>query len=275
MGKFWGQHFLIDKNIARKIVQVANLKSEGIVLEIGPGKGILTEEILPKVAKVIAIEIDRKLVNGLKEKFASYLELKRLEIINADFLKFDLTSLNYNRELKIVANIPYYISGAILEKIFGYQNWQVAVFLLQREVAQRLVAFPGSKDYGILTIAAQVYSRIKIISFISAKVFRPQPKVESAIVCLERLPLPLIKPEEEKNFFRLLHLAFGQRRKILLNNLAQGLNYSKMKLQKIFSQLDWSLNLRAENLTITDFKKLFRILEDEALILSSPIGGEG
>ncbi len=274
MGKFWGQHFLIDKNIARKIVQTANLKSGNVVLEIGPGKGILTEEILrgehlPLVKKVVAIEIDSRLVSELKEKFVLFLGSERLEIINADFLKFDLNSLDYNGELKIVANIPYYITGAILEKVFNYQRWQSAVFLLQREVAERLIAQPrrinlrgqpGSKNYGILSIAAQVYSRIKIMRYLSSKVFRPEPKVDSAIVYFERLSPPLIKPEEEKNFFHLLHLSFGQRRKFLLNNLASGLGYSKEKLNKIFKQLGWSLNLRAENLTITDFIKLNQIL---------------
>lgn len=260
MGKFWGQHFLIDKNIVRKIIRIANLDSRDIVLEIGPGEGILTGEILPLVKKVITIEIDRKLVSELREKFALYLNRGQLEIINADFLKFNLNSLNYDRGLKIVANIPYYITGAILEKIFNYQNWHSAVFLLQREVAQRLIAQPGSKNYGILSIAAQVYSRIKITSFVSAKVFRPEPKVESAIVYLEHLPVPLVNSEEEKSFFSLLHLAFGQRRKILLNNLARGLGYSKLKLQNFFSQLDWSLNLRAENLSIADFIKLNQIL---------------
>ncbi|HCJ66896.1 MAG TPA: ribosomal RNA small subunit methyltransferase A [Elusimicrobia bacterium] len=260
MGKFWGQHFLIDKNIVRKIVQTADLHPRDVILEIGPGKGILTGEILPSVTKVIAIEIDRKLISQLKDKFALYFNRQQLEIINADFLKFDLDSLNCNQELKIVANIPYYITGAILEKIFDYQNWQNAVFLLQREVAERLIAQPGSKNYGILSIVAQVYCRIKIISFVSAKVFRPEPKVESAIVRFERLAVPLVGSEEEKSFFSLLHLAFGQRRKILLNNLARGLGCSKLKLQNIFSGLSWSLNLRAENLSITDFIKLNQIL---------------
>ncbi len=260
MGKFWGQHFLIDKNIARKIVQTADLSPRDIILEIGPGKGILTEEILPLVTKVITVEIDRKLIAELKDKFALYFNRQQLEIINADFLKFDLNSLNYGQQLKIVANIPYYITGAILEKIFSYRNWQNAVFLLQREVAERLVAGPGSKTYGILSIVAQVYCRIEIRSFVSAKVFRPEPKVESAIVRFERLSVPLIGREEENNFFSLLHCAFGQRRKFLLNNLSRGLGCAKPKLEDIFSRLGWSSNLRAENLGVADFIKLNQLL---------------
>ncbi len=261
MDRKWGQHFLIDKNIARKIIRAANLEPGDTVLEIGPGRGVLTEEILSHQAKVIAVEIDNQLVQKLKQKFKNYIEENKLKVIACDFLKLDLAKFFAPYPvLKIVANIPYYITGRILRKIYNFKNWKRAVLLLQKEVAQRLKATPGTKEYGILSVATQVYTRVEIVGFASPKVFRPQPKVTSAIVRLERLPEPLIKPEEEKGFFHLLHIAFGQRRKILINNLSRSLNCSKVKLEKIFASSGLGANIRAENLSIADFVKLNRFL---------------
>lgn len=261
MGKFRGQHFLVDKNIARKIIRAADLKRGDTVLEIGPGRGILTEEILSCETKVIAVEIDNRLVQELEEKFKDYIKEDKLKIIADDFLKLDLVKFfTACPVLKIVANIPYYISGAVLKKIYDFKNWGTAVLLLQKEVGQRLKAIPGTKNYGILSVATQVYTRVKVVGFVSPKVFRPQPKIISAIVRLERLPEPLIKPEEEGDFFHLLRIAFGQRRKILINNLSRSLNCSKVKLEKIFASLGLGANIRAENLSIADFIKLNRYL---------------
>ncbi len=258
MGKYRGQHFLIDKNIARKIANSADLNLQDYVLEIGPGKGILTEQIFPKVKKVIAIEIDKKLVQELKEKYSKEIQDDKLEIICADFLKFDLNSFRTKKIkfIKIVANIPYYITGAVLRKIFDFKFWELAVLLLQREVAERLKAKSGSKNYGLLSILSQVYTRVNVVSYVPRHVFRPIPKVDSAIVCLERLLVPLIDLGNEKNFFYILHAAFSQRRKILLNTLAHGLNCKKQVIKKVLEKLGFSPDVRAEQLSVVEFKRL-------------------
>ena len=184
-----GQNFLVDKNIAKKIIKSADVSVSDTVIEIGPGKGILTEELLQKTKKIIAVEIDKKLSEELIEKYKNQ---KNIKIINTDFLKYNPPK---KLKLKFVANLPYYISSAIIEKILHLNNWDTAVFMLQKEVACRLKATSGFDDYGVLSIACQIFCSVEKMFNVPGTCFNPKPEVTSTVVKLKRLKNPLIKTQ--------------------------------------------------------------------------------
>lgn len=260
--KRWGQNFLTDKNIARDIATAAEITSQDTVLEIGPGKGILTHQIARKAKKVLAIEIDKQLCAQLKKSFNGN---TKVEIINADFLKFDFTphALRLTPyKLKVVGNIPYSITTPLLLKLLkpSTLNSQLStlVLMLQKEVAQRLIANPGTKDYGVLTLTAQYYMNIELIKCVKKEAFRPIPRVDSAVVKFTRLSNPRVKVKDESLFFRIIKIGFHQRRKMLLRPLSDfpGLQLSRKELNTIFMQNNIPLNSRSENLNIQDFANL-------------------
>ncbi|PIU84029.1 MAG: ribosomal RNA small subunit methyltransferase A [Elusimicrobia bacterium CG06_land_8_20_14_3_00_38_11] len=216
-----GQNFLVDKNIAKKVIKSADILSSDTVIEIGPGKGILTDELSQKSKKIIAIEIDKNLAEKLIEKYRNQ---KNIEIINTDFLKWQPPK---SQKLKFVANLPYYISSAIIEKILPLPNWDTAVFMLQKEVADRIIAQPGFYDYGVLSIACQVFCSVEKMFNVPGTCFYPKPKVTSTVVKLKRLKKPRIKKNEEKKFFGIVKSAFLHRRKTLLNSLFLSPTYSR------------------------------------------------
>lgn len=259
--KKWGQNFLIDKNIVYKILKEANITDRDLILEIGAGKGILTCEIAQRAKKVIAVEIDRDLCAYLKHYLQKY---RNVEIIQADFLKLDLSEINRNfLRLRIIANLPYYITTSIILKLLNQRVWTEALLMVQREVAERLIASPGGKNYGRINLIVSYYCDVKLISWVSPKVFIPQPEVSSAIIKLTLRKKPHVTVKDDSFLFSIIKAAFSKRRKTLINNLLNfpGLNFRRENLNKIFSELDIPLNIRGENLSIEQFAKLSNFLE--------------
>lgn len=213
MGRRFGQHFLFRKSILDRIAEAACGDHQPLVVEIGPGKGSLTESLLERADRVIAIEVDPHLVHYLHQKFRDAIGTGRLKVIEGDVLKHDFSAAI------ITGNLPYYITSPILEKVFAMgDRWSSAVFLMQAEVAERLTAKPGSRDFGYLSVETQIYSQPEILFPVPREAFRPPPKVESAVVRLTRRPHPDI-PDPEP-FLKFASLCFRHKRKNLRNNLA-------------------------------------------------------
>jgi len=251
--KRWGQNFLVDHNIARKIISCAELSPKDIVLEIGAGKGILTAKIVPYVKRVIAVEIDKKLCNFLREGLKNY---KNVEIIEGDFLKLDIArylDLGSRSSVKVIANLPYYITSPIIMKLLNMKGWSEATFMLQKEVGERIMASPGGKDYGALSIIVQYYCDVEKQFNVSRNVFRPQPDVDSIVIKLKLLERPRIRIKDEKLFFEIVHGAFSQRRKKLSNSISNVLKIDKHLLEEFLERLNISPARRAETLSIDEF----------------------
>jgi 16S rRNA (adenine1518-N6/adenine1519-N6)-dimethyltransferase len=213
LGRRFGQHFLFRKSILDRIAEAACGDRAPRVVEIGPGKGALTESLLERADTVIAIEVDPHLVHYLHQKFREPIEEGRLEVIEGDVLKSDISGA------VIAGNLPYYITSPILEKVFGLgEAWNRAVFMMQSEVAERLTAKPGNRDFGYLSVQTQIYARPEILFEVPRDAFRPPPKVDSAVVLLERRSLPEV--EDPISFLKFASLCFRHKRKTLRNNLA-------------------------------------------------------
>jgi 16S rRNA (adenine1518-N6/adenine1519-N6)-dimethyltransferase len=239
VGRRLGQHFLFRKTILDSIAEAACGDRLARVVEIGPGKGALTECLLTRADKVVAIEVDPHLVHYLHQKFRDPIEQGQLEVIEGDVLSTPFTGP------VIAGNLPYYITSPILEKVFSLgENWTRAVFLVQLEVAQRLVAKPGTRDFGYLSVQTQVHSRPELLLKVPRDAFRPPPKVDSAVVVLERRSLPEVP--DPAPFLKFASLCFRHKRKTLRNNLAP--------LYEIAS-LD-EARMRAEQLTIAELAAL-------------------
>lgn len=252
--KRWGQNFLIDKNIVGKIIEIAKLHEEDFILEIGPGKGILTEEIAKRVKGVIAVEIDKKLCVLLKERLRKY---KNTKIVQADFLKIDLSSLHLMPCTKVIGNLPYYITTPIIMKLLEERkNINSIVVMVQKEVAERMTATAGSKNYGVLSIAVGYFADVSLARSVSRKVFFPEPKVSSSIIKLDILRKPRVKVTDENIFFKTVKGAFAQRRKMLINSLSHSLGLDKKVIQHILEKNNISPKNRAETLTLEEFGKL-------------------
>lgn len=251
--KSLGQNFLVDKNIQEKIIQSANLKKSDIVLEIGPGRGELTSFLLEKVQKVIAVEIDPGLCAILRDKFSAY---KNFELINQDILKFNIRGfIQKGKKLKVVANLPYYISTPIITHLFERREVIKEIYLtLQKELASRLTTGPGSKEYGSISCFVQFYSRAQILFPIKNTSFWPPPKVDSSFLKLKILSKPKVKVSDEQLFFKLIRSAFNQRRKSLKNSL--GLLLPQSLLKDCLKSAKLKPNLRAEDLSLADFARL-------------------
>ncbi|MCJ7645966.1 16S rRNA (adenine(1518)-N(6)/adenine(1519)-N(6))-dimethyltransferase RsmA, partial [bacterium] len=251
--KRWGQNFLVDHNIARKMVSSAELSPKDIVVEIGAGKGILTGKIASQVNKVIAIEIDKKLCNFLQEELKNY---ENVEIIEGDFLKLDISQFlgsSSKSSVKVISNLPYYITSPIIMKLLNVKGWLEATFMLQKEVGERLIAGPGGRDYGALSILVQYHCHVEKQFNVSRNVFRPKPDVDSVVIKLELLKRPRVKVKDEKLFFEIVHAAFSQRRKKLSNSISNVLKIDKHLLEELLERLKISPIRRAETLSIEEF----------------------
>ena len=239
MGRRFGQHFLSRKSILDRIAEAGCGERVPRVVEIGPGKGALTESLLERADKVVAIEVDPHLVHYLQQKFRDAIELGRLEVIEGDVLK-----TNFDGDV-IVGNLPYYITSPILEKVFAMGDWTRAVFMMQSEVAERLAAKPGTRDFGYLSVQTQVHADPEILFAVPRDAFRPPPKVDSAVVRLTRRTLPEI--EDPASFLKFASMCFRHKRKTLRNNLAPLYELASLEEGR----------LRAEQMSIPQLAALF------------------
>ena len=264
-----GQHFLADHSAAGKIVEALGDVSQGTVLEVGPGRGIITSLLAPRTRRVIAIELDRVLAAQLRMKFALR---PNVEIIEGDILAIDFSTLfgpkpgstrpgiDFKPEpVRVVGNLPYYITSDILLRLFAHrQYFETIVIMLQREVAERIAAAPGTSDYGLLSATAQLYARVDNLFTLPPGAFSPPPKVHSTVVRLTLAPRieSLRVPEEE--FINFLKLSFGQKRKTLWNNLKS--QYAPDVLRSALDKTAVKLTVRAEALSLEKSAALFRAL---------------
>lgn len=267
--KKYGQNFLIDANVLSSIAGEAGITKDDIVLEIGPGLGALTEYLLQGAKHVIAVEVDKMLIPILQENFKEY---DNFTLINDDILKVDIEELiasvsgNEAAKVKVVANLPYYITTPIVMELLEKQhNIDSITVMIQKEVAQRMQESPGSKAYGALSLAVQFYSRPEVVMIVSKNCFIPKPDVDSAVIKLdiyEKEDRP-VKVGNEERMFNLIRAAFNQRRKTLVNALgnAQNLTYSKEQVAEALVKMGKSETIRGEALSLSDFAELSDILE--------------
>ena len=259
MGTRWSQNFLIDKNIARKCVESLHLENTEAVLEIGAGRGVLTEILLKKAQRIVAVEIDSALCSYLQEKFG---EDRNFTLLQKDFLK---VSLNRNPvfqsdDFKIIGNLPYAVVSPILQKFLKWHRWTSAVVMVQKEVGERILAAPGNKDYGILSVSVQSRCHIEKICLVSRHCFRPIPQVESLLLCLSPLAKPIFNQRKEREFFLVVRAGFAHRRKTLLNSLRRFTGLPVSSIKNALEKCGLSFTVRAEMLAPADFKKLSEML---------------
>lgn len=260
--KSLGQNFLIDDCVIEKIIESSNIEKEDLIIEIGPGLGVLTERLLKKSNNVVVIELDKKMIEILQNRFCLN---RNLEIINDDVLKVDLEKLIKNKKeqtninkVKIVANLPYYISTPIIMKLLENRlEISEIIVMVQKEVAQRLGAETGKREAGAITYAVEYYAKATPIIDVPKESFIPSPKVESQVIKLEVRQNPKIEVEDEKLLFNIIQKSFMQRRKTLSNALINNkILDSKEKVEKMFKTLEIPSNVRGENLTLEEFGKI-------------------
>jgi 16S rRNA (adenine1518-N6/adenine1519-N6)-dimethyltransferase len=250
--KHLGQNFLYDPSILNRIIQVAQLHGEDLVVEIGPGTGRLTKMLAEKVKKVVAIELDDKLFAKLKIELADY---QNVELIHGDALNYSYENLP---QFKVVSNIPYYITTPIIFRLLkARKNIESMTLTIQKEVAERITAKPGGKDYGVLSLMVQYYAKPKLEFIIPKGAFRPVPKVDSAVVHIKILERTSVSVKDEELFFRVIKTAFSQRRKMLSNSLKKIQEDVKEKLV----ELGIDPNRRPETLSIQEFARLSDMLK--------------
>ena len=257
-----GQHFVVDPNVLRKIVDRAGLEAADIIVEIGAGLGTLTASLAARVQKVYALEVDPRLADVLRDRF---LGSGQVEVIPEDALRYDFRALfqQWRRKMKVVANLPYEISSPMIFRLFEERHcFSLFVLMLQMEVARRIVARPGTKEYGPLSLWSQLYSRPRVLFAVPPQAFHPRPKVESAVVKFEILQEPAVEVEDEKAFQRVIRSAFTYRRKTLANAIRFG-EFSHLSVEKIHQALRSAgidPGLRGERLSLEQFRDLARAL---------------
>jgi 16S rRNA (adenine1518-N6/adenine1519-N6)-dimethyltransferase len=244
-----GQHWLSDRAVLADIADSAGIEQKDTVLEIGPGLGTLTSELLRRAWKVVAVEFDESLADKLPGQFPG----KNLAVMTGDILSFDLSTLP--ADYVVVANVPYYITSKIVNTLMNATNKpRTAVLLVQKEVAQRIAAKPGNMS--ILAISAQVYAEASLGSFVPKHFFMPPPKVDSQVIILHTRPTPLVAPTDEVAFFRMVKAGFSAKRKKLRSSLAGGLGIEKSEVESLLKKTNISPDVRAEDLSIEQWKTL-------------------
>ncbi|PKK40707.1 SSU rRNA (adenine(1518)-N(6)/adenine(1519)-N(6))- dimethyltransferase [Clostridiaceae bacterium JG1575] len=248
--KSLGQNFLVDEAVVSDIIEGSGIGPEDHVLEIGPGVGSLTRALVGKAGKVTAIEIDDRLIPILREQFQAS---PHFEVIQGDVLKQDLNKLLGSEPIHVVANLPYYVTTPILLRLLSQGiNWRSITIMIQKEVAERLTAMPGTKEYGALTLLVEYYAQAVPVRLVSPGCFIPRPKVESMVIRLDRRPEPLVSPKNEAFFFKVVRQSFAMRRKTL-NNTLKPLGLTKEAMERGFSAAGIDPARRGETLTIDEF----------------------
>lgn len=258
--KSLGQNFLIDDSVLEDIVNGAEVNGEDFVIEIGPGVGTLTAQLLMKAKKVTSIELDNDLIPILKEELGEH---ENFRLIHNDALKVDFNEvIGDEKSVKLVANLPYYVTTPIVVKLLkdGY-NFKSLTIMIQKEVAERINAEPNCKEYGSLSVLVQYYCDTKIVRRVAPSSFIPRPKVESIVIRLDRLSEPRVKAKDEKLMFELIRAGFNMRRKTLWN-AAKAFNLSKEDLEKAFENSGVDQKRRAETLSLQEFANLADCIYD-------------
>ena len=258
--KSLGQNFLTDERVLFDIVEAAEVSEHDFVLEIGPGPGVLTRELAKRAARVVAVELDRDIIQLLSENIAEY---DNVQIINKDILKVDLEELcrEYfeGKPFKVIANLPYYITTPIVMKLLeGKTKIEHIVIMIQKEVAERLTAKPGTKDFGAISLSVNYYADAHIVRLVPPEAFVPAPKVFSAVLKISVLDEPRVKVSDEKYLFRLIKASFSKRRKTFLNSISgeNGLCITKEEAKEVLSELGFSDNIRGETLSLVQFAQI-------------------
>jgi 16S rRNA (adenine1518-N6/adenine1519-N6)-dimethyltransferase len=252
-----GQHFLREPKVVEAILEAAELKKTDRALEIGPGKAILTEPLASRVSHLTAIELDRELAAALKKRFQ---ESTKIEIVQQDFLKANLAELfpAVNGPIKVLGNLPYSITAPIFEKLLAWPGWETGVFLVQREVAERLGADHGSKAFGILSLAVQVFADVETMMIVPPSAFAPPPKVHSAVIRIKRRKESTLPAEDLLGFFDFARAAFAHRRKTVVNSLEMATEIPKKQLSEWLQSQQLNPSLRAEAIALTDYVRIAR-----------------
>lgn len=258
--KKFGQNFLIDSNILDKIIESAQLTKEDWVLEIGPGIGTMTQYLAEEAGEVVAVEIDKNLIPILEDTLSAY---SNVTILNEDILKVDINKIvqehNGGKPVKVVANLPYYITTPIIMALFeSHVPLQSVTIMVQKEMADRMQVGPGTKDYGALSLAVQYYAKPEIITRVPASCFMPRPNVDSTVIRLTRYEKPPVKVEEEAYLFAVIRASFNQRRKTLANGLtnAGNLGVSRQMVEETLAEMGLPAMIRGETLTLEQFADL-------------------
>ena len=263
--KKYGQNFLIDTHVLDKIIRAAEISSDDFVLEIGPGIGTMTQHLAEAAREVAVVEIDDKLIPILEETLKEY---ENVTIIHGDILKVDIEGLvqekNQGRPVKVVANLPYYITTPIIMGLLeGRAPVDSITVMVQKEVADRMKVGPGTKDYGALSLAVQYYARPEIVANVPPNCFIPRPKVGSAVIRLTRHQTPPVQVQDEDFLFRIIRASFNQRRKTLVNSLNNSpeLQLTKEQVTKALEQMGLPAAVRGETLTLEQFAELTELLQ--------------
>lgn len=262
--KKYGQNFLIDTHVLERIVQASHISEDDFVLEIGPGIGTMTQYLCENARQVMAVEIDRNLIPVLEDTLSGY---DNVIIVNEDILKMNLADVaekyNDNKPVKVVANLPYYITTPIIMGLLesGMPLDSITV-MVQKEVADRMQAGPGTKDYGALSLAVQYYAKAEVAAHVPPNCFMPRPSVGSAVIRLDRYQEPPVQVKDEKLMFRLIRASFNQRRKTLQNGIGndEGLQISKQEAAEAIEQMGLPAAVRGEALSLEQFAELSNIL---------------
>ena len=264
--KKFGQNFLIDTHVLERIISEAGVTKDDFVVEIGPGIGTMTQYLCEAAGAVAAVEIDKNVIPILQDTLSEY---DNVEIINQDILKVDLAALaeekNGGKPIKVVANLPYYITTPIIMGLFeSHVPIESITVMVQKEVADRMQCGPGSKDYGALSLAVQYYAKPEIVANVPPNCFMPRPNVGSAVIRLTRHEKPQVEVTDEKLMFRLIRASFNQRRKTLVNGLknASDLSFTKEQIEAAIEAIGQPLTIRGEALTLEQFAQLANQLKN-------------
>ena len=266
--KKFGQNFLIDENVVEKIVRDAGVTKDDFVLEIGPGIGTMTQILCENAREVVAVEIDDRLIPNLTEDTLSWYD--NVTVIHEDILKLDIVKLanerNGGKPIKVVANLPYYITTPIIMGLFeSHVPLDSITIMVQKEVADRMQVGPGTKDYGALSLAVQYYAKPQILLNVPASCFMPRPNVDSAVIQLTRYAKPPVEVADEHLMFRLIRASFNQRRKTMTNSVGNSpeLSVSKEQMAAALEKCGLSATVRGEALTLAQFAELANVLSED------------